>query len=97
VSGTVYDFFGDHTLRARRQVCNMDFLISCPCGHTLERHDVRDGCNRCTCSRNRVAALDAVIETIRLDSSSGLSNLFAQLESETAEAGYESFARPPKT
>jgi hypothetical protein len=73
----------------------VDFLISCPCGHTLERHGVRDGCNRCTCSHNRVAALDALIDTLNRDSPSGLSNLFAQLESETAEAGYETFARPP--
>jgi hypothetical protein len=43
-----------------------------------------------------VAALDALIETIHQDSSAGLSTLFAQLESETADAGYESFMSPPE-
>jgi hypothetical protein len=47
---------------------NVDYLISCACGHTLEQHDSLDGCVRCACSRDRAAALEAVIETVKHDS-----------------------------
>jgi hypothetical protein len=46
----------------------MNYLISCSCGHTLEQHGIHDGCGRCACPRNRLAALDSVIDKIRTDS-----------------------------
>jgi hypothetical protein len=52
----------------------MDYLISCSCGHTIEQHDYYDGCTRCTCSRHRGAALEALIETIRSESISPASS-----------------------
>jgi len=71
----------------------VDFLISCPCGHTLEQHEFNAGCKRCACRRNRVGALDAAIATVRRESSSSdLSGLFLQLESETIEAENEALS-----
>jgi hypothetical protein len=45
----------------------MDYLIACACGHSLEKHESGDGCERCACPRNRAAALDALIEAVRDD------------------------------
>jgi hypothetical protein len=47
---------------------NVDYLISCSCGHTIEKHDFYDGCTRCVCPRNRVAALEALLESIKATS-----------------------------
>ena len=43
----------------------MDYLVDCPCGHALGRHDV-SGCAGpgCTCERARWEALDAAIDTV---------------------------------
>ena len=42
----------------------MDNLVSCPCGHTLERHD-DSGCagerGSCSCARTSLEALDAAV------------------------------------
>jgi len=61
----------------------MDYLISCACGHTLEQHGSDNGCEHCPCSRNRVSALEALIEAIREDSTRSQPNdaFFTQLRS----------------
>jgi uncharacterized protein YehS (DUF1456 family) len=43
----------------------MNFLVSCDCGHTLEDHYADDGCSRCACTHDRIAALDALIDALR--------------------------------
>jgi len=70
----------------------MDFLISCPCGHTLERHGVHDGCGRCACANNRVAALDALIEATKREPQSVVVELCTRIEADTAQAGWEAVA-----
>ncbi len=45
----------------------MNFLVNCECGHTLEYHLSDDGCIHCTCSRDRVAALDALVDALRAE------------------------------
>jgi hypothetical protein len=42
----------------------MLYLISCPCGHTVELHD-SEGCGQCRCVRSRGEALDAAIDAVR--------------------------------
>jgi hypothetical protein len=47
----------------------MDNLVLCPCGHNLAQHDY-DGCagdrlRRCTCPRDRHAALEAAVDSVR--------------------------------
>jgi hypothetical protein len=47
----------------------MDNLVLCPCGHNLALHDF-DGCagerlRRCDCKRDRHAALDAAVDSVR--------------------------------
>jgi hypothetical protein len=47
----------------------MDTLVHCPCGHTLAGHDYA-GCSgdrlrRCECERDRHAALEAAVDTVR--------------------------------
>jgi hypothetical protein len=59
---------------------DVDYLISCSCGHTIEEHDFYAGCTRCTCPRHRGAAIEALIETIRTESSKpDTSTVFVQL------------------
>jgi hypothetical protein len=65
---------------AYADLSEVDYLISCSCGHTIEQHDFYDGCARCTCPRPRGAALEALIETIRDESSKpDLSAAYMQL------------------
>jgi hypothetical protein len=45
----------------------MDYMISCPCGHTLEVHESALGCARCECTRDRQTCLDAAIEIARAE------------------------------
>ncbi len=45
----------------------MNFLVNCDCGHTLEYHLSDDGCIHCACSRDRVAALDALVDALRAE------------------------------
>lgn len=47
----------------------MDYMIGCPCGHTLEVHASTLGCAKCACSRDRAACLDAAIEAARAERS----------------------------
>ncbi len=47
----------------------MDNLVLCPCGHNLTLHDYA-GCSgdrlrRCGCERDRHAALEAAVESVR--------------------------------
>lgn len=44
----------------------MDYLVSCPCGHTLDRHDSR-GCNArtCACLLTPEVALQSATDVIR--------------------------------
>jgi hypothetical protein len=47
----------------------MDNLVLCPCGHNLALHDF-DGCagerlRRCACKRDRHAALEAAVDSVR--------------------------------
>lgn len=47
----------------------MTYLVLCPCGHTVERHDERAGCGGdrfpCGCRRPPWEALDAAIDDVR--------------------------------
>ncbi len=47
----------------------MDNLVLCPCGHNLAQHDFA-GCSgdrlrRCGCERDRHAALEAAVDSVR--------------------------------
>jgi hypothetical protein len=47
----------------------MDNLVLCPCGHNLTQHDFT-GCSgdrlrRCGCERDRHAALEAAVDSVR--------------------------------
>jgi hypothetical protein len=42
----------------------MNYLLSCPCGHTLESHGPDHGCARCTCVLDRNSALQKIIVTL---------------------------------
>ncbi len=47
----------------------MDNLVLCPCGHNLTLHDYA-GCSgdrlrRCGCERDRHAALEAAVDSVR--------------------------------
>lgn len=47
----------------------MDNLVLCPCGHNLTQHDYA-GCSgdrlrRCGCERDRHAALEAAVDSVR--------------------------------
>lgn len=47
----------------------MDNLVLCPCGHNLTLHDYA-GCSgdrlrRCDCARDRHAALEAAVDSVR--------------------------------
>jgi|HubBroStandDraft_1064217.scaffolds.fasta_scaffold50644_2 hypothetical protein len=50
----------------------MKYLVMCPCGHALERHDLH-GCEgdarsrACTCKRDQSAALEAAVDAVRSD------------------------------
>lgn len=50
----------------------MENLVLCPCGHTLVLHDYAgcagDRLRSCTCVRDRKAALDAAVDSVRTDS-----------------------------
>jgi hypothetical protein len=47
----------------------MKYLVSCTCGHSLERHGLRgcagDGSRACTCERDPGRALEAAIDDVR--------------------------------
>ncbi|HEX3469266.1 MAG TPA: hypothetical protein VHT05_14395 [Candidatus Elarobacter sp.] len=47
----------------------MKYLIFCPCGHALDRHDMEgcsgDGRMPCPCPKSQDVALDAAIEHAR--------------------------------
>jgi hypothetical protein len=45
----------------------LDFVISCPCVHTLEEHRYVVGCGRCACSRYKTWALDALSRNASTD------------------------------
>jgi hypothetical protein len=45
----------------------MNFLVNCDCGHNLEDHSSDDGCLRCTCAFDRLAALDALVDALRIE------------------------------
>jgi hypothetical protein len=53
----------------------MDNLVLCPCGHNLTRHDFTgcagDRLRRCGCERDRHAALEAAVDSVRTTSSCG--------------------------
>ena len=47
----------------------MDNLVLCPCGHSLALHDY-NGCSgdrlrSCRCERDRYAALEAAVDSVR--------------------------------
>jgi hypothetical protein len=49
----------------------MDYLVYCPCGHTVSRHEAK-GCNgdrrvRCACRLTRWEALDAAVDEVRTE------------------------------
>ncbi|MDB5027484.1 MAG: hypothetical protein JWO66_1173 [Candidatus Eremiobacteraeota bacterium] len=48
----------------------MRYLVSCTCGHTVERHD-SEGCggygDRCWCGKDAAGALEAAVEHARLN------------------------------
>ncbi len=53
----------------------MDNLVLCPCGHNLAQHDF-SGCagdrlRRCDCERDRHAALEAAVDSVRTSPSFG--------------------------
>ena len=43
----------------------VNFLVHCPCQHTLEYHGDSSGCQLCACSRDRRTALEALIMTLQ--------------------------------
>jgi hypothetical protein len=45
----------------------MNYLLSCPCGHTLESHSFEGGCEGCKCLRNRRSALDSIVRAVRVE------------------------------
>ena len=51
----------------------MKYLVSCPCGHALDRHEAASGClgdghsRDCSCARGPDEALDAAVLAVRSD------------------------------
>ena len=47
----------------------MENLVLCPCGHPLTHHDYAgcagDRLRRCACTRDRYAALESAIDSVR--------------------------------
>jgi len=47
----------------------VDNLVLCPCGHSLANHDYAgctgDRLRNCACSRDRHAALEAAVDSVR--------------------------------
>jgi hypothetical protein len=47
----------------------VDNIVLCPCGHNLAQHDYAgcagDRLRRCPCDRDRHAALEAAVESVR--------------------------------
>ena len=48
-----------------REGNTLNFLVQCPCQHTLEYHGDTSGCQQCKCPRDRRTALEALIMTLQ--------------------------------
>jgi hypothetical protein len=43
----------------------MDYAMRCPCTHTFELHDSTLGCASCSCMRDRLSCLEALVKLAR--------------------------------
>jgi hypothetical protein len=69
----------------------MDYAMRCPCTHTFELHDSTLGCASCSCTRDRLSCLDAVVALARWEDAPRSVRANTSPEESTAHNVYNDF------